>query len=259
MKARVLVVDDEPLARVGVIARLQNHADMEVVGEYGDGRQASQSIAKIRPDVVFLDIQIPDMSGIQLLRNLPQEERPSVVFLTAHEEYALDAFEVEALDYLLKPIDDKRFEACLERIRRLLALKRQDSTLPPAHSPIEDQTDRADQRLIRHFIVRRGNTVAFVKTAQVDWIEGLGDYAGIHVGNKTHLIREPLTRLSARLDTTDFLRIHRSSIVRVERIVQVESLANRDLLVTLQDGTTLRASRSYSANLQKLLQSGFGV
>jgi two-component system LytT family response regulator len=232
---------------------------MEVVGEYGDGREASQFIAKIRPDVVFLDIQMPDISGIQLLRDLPQEERPAVVFLTAHEEYALDAFEVEALDYLLKPIDDKRFEACLERIRRLLALKRQDSTLHPTQSAIEDEADRVDQRLIRHFIVRRGNTVAFVKTAQVDWIEGLGDYAGLHVGNKTHLIRESLTRLSARLDKTDFLRIHRSSIVRVERIAQVESLANRDLLVTLQDGTILRASRSYSANLQKQLQSGFGV
>ncbi len=254
MTVRVLVIDDEPLSRLGVTARLRMHIDMEVIGECGDGREALHSIAELRPDLVFLDIQMPDLSGLQLLKSLPREQTPSVVFLTAHEEYALDAFEVEALDYLLKPIDDARFAACLQRARRLLALKRQESFYEQVRGLVRD-SQREDQQFIRQFAVRQGSTVAFVKTAPVDWIEGLGDYAGLHVGSRTHLIRESLTKLAEQLNTAEFVRIHRSSIVQVNRIVQVESLSNRDLLVTLRDGTNLRASRSYSINLQRHLRN----
>ena len=252
---RVLVVDDEPLSRLGVTARLQKHSDMEVVAECGDGHEALKAIEGLRPDLVFLDIQMPGLSGLELLKTLPSVTRPSVVFLTAHEEYAVNAFEVEALDYLLKPIDDARFDACLARARRLLALKRQESLYEQLQGLVSAVAGVPGRQFIRQFAVRRGSAVTFVKASNVDWIEGLGDYAGLHVQEKTHLIREPLSSLAERLDPAEFLRIHRSSIVQVNRIIKTESLSNRDLLVTLRDHTILRVSRTYSASLSGLLRN----
>jgi two-component system LytT family response regulator len=252
---RVLVVDDEPLACLGVTARLQKHLDMEVVAECGDAQEALEAIADLKPDLVFLDIQMPGLSGLELLKTVPRDTRPSVVFLTAHEEYAVSAFEVEALDYLLKPVDDERFDACLGRARRLLTLKRQESLYEQLQGLVSAATGVPDRQYIRQFAVRRGSAVTFVKTADVDWIEGLGDYAGLHVQDKTRLIREPLSSLAERLDPTEFQRIHRSCIVQVNRIVRVESLSNRDLLVTLCDSTILRVSRTYSASLSGLFRN----
>jgi two-component system LytT family response regulator len=252
----VLVVDDEPLSRLGVTERLRNHEDMELVGECGNGQDALRSIADLHPDLVFLDINMPGLSGLELLKSVPLDQLPCIVFLTAHEEYALDAFEVEALDYLLKPIDDTRFAGCLARARRLIALKQQEHLYEQMRSLVLERTEAKGPQGIREFAVRQGNSVAFVKAMDIDWIEGLGDYAGLHVGTKTHLIRESLTRLEEHLDATGFLRIHRSSIVQVNRIVQVISLSNRDLMVSLRDGTSLRASRSYSVALQELLRNG---
>jgi two-component system LytT family response regulator len=176
------------------------------------------------------------------------------VFLTAHEEYALDAFNVEALDYLLKPIDDARFAACVDRARRVLSLYRQEANFERFFGlrAIADKQDNVG--LIKRFPVRRGHEFLFVQVGDVDWIEGLGDYAGLHVGSRTHLIREPLTSLEARLDRMQFVRVHRSTIVQVERIVRVVPSANRDALLTLRDGKTLRVSRTYRSRLEELLQ-----
>jgi two-component system LytT family response regulator len=254
MNIRVLVVDDEPLARIGITTRLCAYSDMLVVGECSTGEEALTKIPQVSPDIIFVDVEMPGMSGLDLLRALPREQARCIVFLTAHEEYALDAFNVEALDYLLKPIDDARFAACVDRARRVLSLYRQEANFERFFGlrAIADKQDNVG--LIKRFPVRRGHEFLFVQVGDVDWIEGLGDYAGLHVGSRTHLIREPLTSLEARLDRMQFVRVHRSTIVQVERIVRVVPSANRDALLTLRDGKTLRVSRTYRSRLEELLQ-----
>ena len=252
MSIRVLVVDDEPLARLGITTRLRAYADMLVVGECSTGEEALTSIPSVAPDLLFVDVEMPGISGIDLLRALPREKARCLVFLTAHEEYALDAFSVEALDYLLKPIDDARFAACIERARRMISLHRQEANFERIYGLLASTEHPGG--LMTRFPVRRGNEFTFVQAADVDWIEGLGDYAGLHVGSKTHLIREALTALETRLDRKHFVRIHRSTIVQVERILRVEPSVNRDALLTLRDGKTLRLSRTYRSRLDELLR-----
>ena len=251
MNIRVLVVDDEPLARVGITTRLSAYSDLLVVGECSTGEEARAKIPQVLPDLIFVDVEMPGISGLDLLRELPRDQARCVVFLTAHEEYALDAFNVEALDYLLKPIDDARFAACIDRARRVLALHRQEANFERLYGLLANTESNGGT--IKRFPVRRGNEFTFVQVEEVDWIEGLGDYAGLHVGDRTHLIREPLTSLESRLDRRQLVRIHRSTIVQVERTVRVEPLANRDAILTLRNGKTLRVSRTYRSRLEELL------
>jgi two-component system LytT family response regulator len=253
MSVRVLVIDDEPLARLGVCTRLGAFSDMQVVGECGTGEEALALIPRVAPDLLFVDIEMPGISGIELLKALPGNQPRCIVFLTAHEQYALDAFNVEALDYLLKPIDDARFFACIERVRRVLALYRQEARLDQLHEMLTTTGSRDPGTRIRRFPVRKGNEFTFVAAEEVDWVEGLGDYAGLHVGPRTHLIRESLTSLEERLDGSQFVRIHRSTIVQVERILRLDPVTNRDAILTLLDGTTLRVSRTHRAHLEEVL------
>jgi len=255
MNVRILVVDDEPLARIGITTRLKAYSDMLVVGECATGEEALAKIPQVAPDLIFVDVEMPGISGLDLLRALPREQARCIVFLTAHEQYALDAFNVEALDYLLKPIDDERFAVCIDRARRMLTLHRQEANFERLYGLLANADKPDSGGVIKRFPVRRGNEFTFVQVADVDWIEGLGDYAGLHAGAKTHLIREPLTSLEARLDRAQFVRVHRSTIVQVERIVRVEPSANRDAVLTLRDGKTLRVSRTYRSRLDELLQS----
>jgi two-component system, LytTR family, response regulator len=255
MTIRALIVDDEPLARLGVITRLSACPDMVVVGECATGKEALRMISGLRPDLVFLDIEMPGITGLELIRLLPKDCISHFVFLTAHDEYALNAFDVEALDYLLKPIDNERFAACVDRVRRTVALYRQESHYNHPYERLMVKPVGTGSQPIRRFTVRRGNDVIFVKADDIDWIEGLADYAGLHVQRTTHLIRETLSSLESHLDSAQFLRIHRSSIVQVDRIVRVQPLANRDALVTLRDDQVLRASRNYSAGLRDLLRN----
>lgn len=253
MNVRVLVIDDEPLARAGIIARLAGFADISVVGECSTGAEALDSIPRVSPDLIFIDIEMPGISGLDLLRSLPKQQARCIVFLTAHEEYALDAFNVEAFDYILKPIDNVRFAACIERVRRMLALHRQEASLEKLYGLLATAEKGDNGGAIKRFPVRRGNEFTFIQVGDVDWIEGLGDYAGLHVGNKTHLIREPLISLEVRLNRTQFVRIHRSTIVQIERIVRMEPSTNRDAVLMLRDGSTLRVSRTYRSRLEEVL------
>jgi len=238
---RVLVVDDEPLARRGIIKRLASHADMHVIGEAGDGEAALSAIAAHAPQLVFMDVQMPGMDGLATLDLLPPGERPLTILLTAYDQFALRAFELRALDYLLKPIDDERFAEAIDRARDTLHLRQ--AARPAADTP----------RYPARFAVRSGNRVSFVATADIDWIEAMGDYAGLHASNKLHLLREPLHLLVARLDPALFLRIHRSTIVRIDRIADMAAQSNRDSLLRLHDGTPLRASRTYGDALRAAL------
>ena len=240
MSIRVLVVDDEPLARVGIAARLKEHDDMNLVGECENGEQAVKMMAAIKPDLVFLDIQMPGMSGLDVLRSTAKTVKPAVVFLTAHQQHALEAFEVEALDYLVKPINDKRFRSCLDRVREIITLRQRQS---------DSQSTGA---FVTRFALRNGQQVTFVLADEIDWIEGLGDYVGLHVKSKTHLLRRTLSAMENQLDGSRFLRIHRSTILQIDRIARIEPLPNRDSIVTLRDGTSLRASRTYNRGLHEL-------
>jgi two-component system LytT family response regulator len=253
MNIRVLVVDDEPLARVGVITRLSTYSDMLVVGECSTGEEARAKIPQVSPDLLFVDVEMPGISGLDLLRELPKEQARCIVFITAHEEYALDAFNVEALDYLLKPIDDERFAACIDRARRMLSLHRQEANFERLYGLLTYPSEKDKRSVIKRFPIRLGNNFTFVQVGDVDWIEGLGDYAGLHVGGRTHLLRESLMSLEARLDPAQFVRIHRSTIVQVEHIARIDPSANRDAVLTLRDGKTLRVSRTYRSRLDDLL------
>ncbi len=251
MTMRVLVVDDEPLARRGITTRLSTHADMQVIGEVGDGEAALSAIVDNAPDLVFMDVQMPGMSGLETLALLSPRERPLAIFLTAYDQFALRAFDVHALDYLLKPIDDERFAEALDHARDMLALRRGRDQQPGLQALLSAPTAGPDHP--SRFAVRTGNRVIFVAARDIDWIEAMGDYAGLHVDGKVHLLREPLHQLAHRLDPAQFVRIHRSTIVRVDRIAEMEALSNRDSLLRLHDGTPLRASRTYGDALRTVL------
>ena len=169
MNVRVLIVDDEPLARRGVSLRLAEHPDMTVIGECANGEDAIRSVLALKPDLVFLDIQMPGMCGIEVLRSLPQGSIPCIIFLTAYDEYALAAFEVQALDYLLKPIDNVRFLIALERARRILALQQQDVLHSRFQKLLEMHSERQEAGPAKRFAIRNGNQVAFVQSSEIDW------------------------------------------------------------------------------------------
>lgn len=235
---RILVVDDEPLSRRGVRLRLERHGDVAHVHECGDGESALAVLGDTAFDVAFLDVRMPGISGFDVLDRLPPERRPLAVMLTAYDQYALRAFEAAALDYLLKPIDDARFDEALSRVRLRLG----GTPDGPA------QSDYA-----RSFTARLGHRDVVVRVDDVEWIEASGDYVGLHVGGRTHLVRQTMQQIERRLDPKRFIRIHRSTIVRIDRVAELEALSNRDCLVRLSDGVLVRASRSYVGALRNSL------
>ena len=242
MTIRVVIVDDEPLARLAVKVRLARCDDFELAGEFGDGASACEGIAALRPDLVFVDVEMPGMTGLDMLAALPTAQRPMAILLTAYDGFALQAFEVAALDYLLKPVDDERWEDALDRARQAFPYRCQGRAPIPA-PPV-----------LRSFRVRAGSRTVLVPVAEVERIEADGDYATLHAGGKTWLVRERLHNLAMQLDPRQFHRVHRSSIVRLDMIAELRSLTNRDALLRLRDGSVLRASRSYMPALAEALR-----
>jgi len=242
MNMRVVVVDDEPLARLAVKLRLAQHGGVELVGEFGDGDSAYQGIAALRPDLAFVDVQMPGRTGLEVLAALPPQQRPMAILLTAYDNFALQAFDLAALDYLLKPVDDERLDEALERARQAFPYRGQGRTPPPA------------MPLARSFSVRVGARTVRVPVADVERIEADGDYATLHANGKTWLVRERLHTLAMQLDPREFHRVHRSTIVRLDMIAELRSLTNRDALLRLRDGSVLRASRTYMPALAEALR-----
>ena len=246
---RAIVVDDEPLAREGVRLRLGRFRDIEVVAECEDGSSAIAKILELSPDLVFLDIQMPDMDGFDVLRALPKENLPEVIFLTAYEQHAVRAFEVYALDYLLKPIDDERFASAIDRARDAF------------HSDRKLQMTERLLQLLEHeprghvtrFPVRVGTRIQIVRTQDIDWIAAAEDYVELHCKGRSYLLRETMNSMEQKLDPRQFLRIHRSRIVRLELIHEAQSIDNREYLVKLTDGTKHRSGRTYADRLEKWL------
>jgi two-component system, LytTR family, response regulator len=246
---RVLVVDDQPLARRGVIARLRRFNGIEIVGECGDGASAVAMVLELLPDLVFLDVQMPGMDGFDVLRALPHESLPSVIFLTAYEQHSLRAFEVHALDYLLKPIDDERFAVAVQRARRL----RDAQSKADLNRRILQLLDDNSEKYASRFAVRSGTRIQVVFVEDIQWVGTAGNYTEIHSGGKAHLLRETMNTLEERLDPAQFIRVHRSRIVRLKCVRELRAIGNREYIVKLSDGSEHRASRSYSDQLERWL------
>jgi len=245
MTIRVVIVDDEPLARLAVKVRLARRDGFELVGEFADGASAGKGIVALQPDLVFVDVEMPGMTGLDMLAALPPAQRPMAILLTAHDSFALQAFELAALDYLLKPVDDERWDEALDRARQAFPYRCPSRAAVPAPPAA---------LAIRSFSVRAGSRTVLVPVAEVERIEADGDYATLHANGKTSLVRERLHNLAMQLDPRQFHRVHRSSIVRLDMIAELRSLTNRDALLRLRDGSVLRASRSYMPALAEALQ-----
>ena len=248
---RTLIVDDEPLARRGVVLRLRKFRDIEVVGECGDGPSAVEKILELTPDVVFLDVQMPGMDGFEVLRALPRESMPAVIFLTAYEQHALRAFEVHALDYLLKPVNDERFG---DAIRRARQIGDSGSRIRMAERILE-MLDRKSAKYVTRFPVRIGSRIQLVIADDIEWIRAAGDYAELHTSGQCYLVRETMNSLEEKLDPAQFLRIHRSRIVRMGCVRELRAIDNREYLLKLSDGSEHRSSRSYADRLDDWLSS----
>jgi two-component system LytT family response regulator len=251
MILRAVIVDDEELARRGIRTRLQRLSDVEVVAECGNGRQAIEAIRRYAPDLVFLDVQMPGKTGFDVIEEVGREVFPYVVFITAHDQYAIQAFEVNALDYLLKPIDDERFDLTFQRARDTLARDR-DRDLGQRLASVLGSIGTAGRKQPERIVVRSAGRVVFVKTAEIDWVEAAGDYVTLHLGRKSLLLRETIAELERKLLANGFRRIHRSAIVNAERIREMHPLDNGEYRILLCDGTELKLSRSYRHQLQEL-------
>jgi two-component system LytT family response regulator len=254
MTLRTLIVDDEPLARERVRMMLGMHDDVAVVGEYGDGQQAIDAIRTQRPDLVFLDVQMPGVDGFGVLRALEGEVMPYVVFVTAYDQYALRAFEVHALDYVLKPFNAERFSQALQRARSAIA-KRDEGEVGVDRDRLRSLVASltAEQREKQRIVVKSSGRVFFVKVDDIDWIEAEGNYVRLHMGAQSHLLRETMKGMESVLDTSQFIRIHRSTIVNADRIRELQPLFHGEYAVILRDGTRLVASRGPDNRLKKLL------
>jgi two-component system LytT family response regulator len=248
---RAMIVDDEPLARRGVVLRLRKFKTVEIIGECGDGSSAVEKIVELAPDIVFLDVEMPEMSGFDVLRALPRENLPGVIFLTAYEKHAVKAFEVHALDYLLKPVDDIRFAAAIGRAQKIV-----DSSLKATMAErILEMLDQTSEKWASRFTVQTGSRIQIVLAQDVEWIGAMGDYVELHVSGRSYLLRETMTSLEQRLDPSKFLRIHRSRIVQTGSILELSSIENREFVVKLSDGSQHRSSRTHADRLEHWLSS----
>jgi two-component system LytT family response regulator len=255
---RALIVDDEELARRGLRARLER-VGVSIVGECPNGADALRMILKLAPDLVFLDIQMPEMSGLQVAAALNADMRPHVIFVTAFDDYAVQAFEVHAIDYLLKPIDDERLTAALAHADEAVRTARDGEfgrRMTRAMATMNAARAGANIGLMPdRILVPMGGRIIVVRAADIDWIEASGDYASLHAGKKTWLVREALTVIARRYAANGIARIHRSTLVNLDRVTELRPLPNGEFTVILRDGTALKMSRSYRDALEALAGS----
>ncbi len=243
---RVVIIDDEPLARDSIRALLENESDIRVVGE-GAGTDGAALIARTRPDIMFLDIQMPEIDGFALLDQVGADAVPAIVFVTAYDRYALRAFAVHALDYLLKPFDDQRFAQALEHARkRALAQRRGEVDARIAELLEDRRTSHA------RFLVPVRDKVIVVDAAQIDWVEAADYYVSLHSGSASHLLRQTMDEVERQLDPRRFFRVHRSAIVNIDRVREIHPLFRGDCALVLADGTRLKLSRSRRRDFEGL-------
>jgi len=249
-----LVVDDEPLARQGIRMMLDKDPDITEVEEARNGKQALRAILERKPDLVFLDVQMPEMDGFEVLRKAGVASVPVVVFVTAYDKYAIEAFEVHAVDYLLKPFTAQRMRQALERSKS--RLREGISLLDSKVLAVLEQITQGRDYLTR-LAVKSGNATMFLEMDSVDWIAAAENYVELHVGKTCHLVQVTMNRLLKRLDPVVFLRIHRSSIVNLKRIRKVQPSFHGEYILTLHNGVQLRSGRTYHASVRQLLSNVF--
>lgn len=270
-KIKTLVVDDEPLARRNLRVLLEADPEVELVGEAPGGAEALALISEHSPDLIFLDVQMPELDGFGVLERLEAEKLPVVIFVTAFDKYALKAFDFHALDYLLKPFDDSRFEKALARAKQQLAERELKDLSRRLISLLEDRgggTTRAAEegdtppdspdkpaRYQTRFLIKSAGRVSFIRAEEIDWIEAEDYYVKLHIKGRGHLLRETMSDIEARLDPEVFVRIHRSSIVNLERVRELQQMFGGDYAVVLHDGTQLKLSRARRERLESLLKT----
>lgn len=251
MRIRLLIVDDEPLARQKIRTLLAADPEMEIVGECANGVEAVAAVQSLRPDLMLLDVQMPQVDGFAVLDALKSDYLPLVIFVTAFDHYAIQAFEVHALDYLLKPFDRERFEAAIEHAKTYIRGTRDDHLDRRILSLLKQI--EADSKHLERLVVKSGGRVFFLLTGEIDWIEAEGNYVKVHTGGKSHLLRESISGLEAQLDPKEFIRIHRSTIVNLRRIRELQPWSHGEYHVILHNGTELTLSRNYRDNLQNVI------
>jgi len=267
MTIRTLIVDDEPLARRGLELRLKDAADITIVRQCANGREAIAAIAEEAPDLMFLDIQMPGLSGLEVVAQVPQESMPMVVFVTAFDRYAINAFEAHALDYLLKPVDDTRLAAALDRVRAqwqqkqaiaqreqlmaLLADVKGNGEISPEGAAVANAADA--RRYARMLPIRSGRETIRLDVTTVDWIDAAGDYMCLHADGQTHVLRATMKELEDMLDPQVFQRVHRSTIVNLARVRSLRPHLNGECFLKLQSGQEVKLSRSFRDKVEMLL------
>ncbi|MCU1287989.1 MAG: yehT 1 [Acidobacteria bacterium] len=253
MKIKTLIVDDEPLARERVKRFLRDIADIEIIGECGDGAQAVSLIKSEKPDLVFLDIQMPEKNGFEVIKSLDAKTVPTVIFVTAYDQYALQAFEVHALDYLLKPFNRERLQRAVSRAREHIERRNFGSLDERLAALIADL--KIEKKYLERLVVKSVGRVFFIKTEEIDWIEAAGNYLKLHVGKESHLIRETMNAIETKLNPDKFLRIHRSTVVNIDSIKELHPMFSGDYSVILRDKTELTLSRNYRERFLELFEN----
>lgn len=250
-KIRILIVDDEPLVRKKIHGVLRPDPEVEVVGEYGNGHEALAAIENKTPDLIFLDVQMPGLDGLSVSRMFKAGRAPLIIFVTAYDQYAVQAFQVHALDYLLKPFDQERLKEALQRAKEQLR-RQQQSEIGQQVQALLDEL-KAKSKYLEHLVIRTTGRILHLKSSEVDWIEAEGNYVRLHVGKDSHLLRKTLTHLEPQLDPAQFRRIHRSTMVRLDQIRELRPCFHGEYQVILCDGTEVTMSRSYRERLPELL------
>ena len=250
MSLRAVLVDDEPLARERLRSLLEEEPDVELVAECADGAEAVSAVRREKPDLLFLDVQMPGMDGFEVLQALEPAHLPAVVFVTAHDRYALRAFDHHALDYLLKPFDRRRFASALERARLDLRADRSGRRILALVADL-----RRENRPAQRIVVKTLGRVFFLRPSEVDWMEAAGNYVRLHVGEETYLVRDTMKEMESRLDPDMFVRIHRSRMVNLDSVRELQPWFHGEYIVILTTGTQLTTSRRHSARLQEMLET----
>jgi len=259
MKIKSIIADDEPLAREKIRTLLEEDPDIELIGECADGIETVTAIRNQQPDLVFLDVQMPELDGFGVLKALRHSNMPTLIFVTAYDQYALRAFEVHALDYLLKPFDRERFQKALQRAKEHIRKEKSGEVNEKLLTLLEDlkseKSNNHERKYLDRLVIKAGGRVTFLKTEEIDWIEAAGNYIRLYIGKDSHLLRETMNNIQTKLDPEKFLRIHRSTILKIDRIKELQPWYHGEYFVTLENGKQLTSSRSYRHQLSKLLEN----
>ena len=248
---RVLLVDDEPLTREMIREMLEDDRDVEIIGECVNGAEAVAAIEAHSPDLLFLDVQMPEANGFEVLETLKNGQMPHVIFVTAYDQYAVRAFEVHALDYLLKPFDRERFEASWQRAKEQILKDKNGRRDERILTLLEEL--KAGSKYLERLVIKSGGRVFFLEACDIDWIEAEGNYVSVHSGKKSHLLRETISSLETQLDPKKFRRVHRSAIVQLDKIKELQPWFHGEYRIILHSGAQVMLSRNYRENLQEAL------